>query len=222
VGEVRFACLGVEETGAEEVELLVEHPDFADRRLVRDVRAHDVVEVELGAGGTVYGTVLLEDGSPAVGEQIYAGAPRAHQRVATVDGSGRYELTRLEPGGWVVGRMRRSRSGASTVIGTGERRQVMVREGERTEVSFVPGVAVSGRVFVDGEQVWRSIFLVAAAPEEAGVSTVPVTVDESGWYTARLPMPGPWTFASRGARFTTLVADCPCAIDLYLETGAVP
>jgi hypothetical protein len=57
------------------------------------------VDVRLGSGARVRGTVRFDDGAPAPGVRVFAGRP---QRETFTDPGGRYELGPLEPGALAV------------------------------------------------------------------------------------------------------------------------
>jgi hypothetical protein len=216
-GVVEFAAVDAESTTAE---VFVSHPDFASRRVIESLPDDNELVVEVFRGGEINGRVVAADGSPAVGETVYA-TSSWDQLSATVDGRGMYRFPRLDPGQWRVFRIRNFGEGqAGLVIGTGDSRFATVREGESVELNFVPRVHVQGRVFVDGRLSSTTTIgaVQVSGSAGSGPSLIHVSVNSLGEYATDLPLPGRWSFWLGQKVVVTDVVNCPCVADLYYST----
>jgi hypothetical protein len=222
-GLADFHTLDPRHESPHQVELFVAHPSYAPRRVLRSVAADDEVMVDLNAGAEIYGVVLSDDGSPAVGESVYAGLPDGHVFAASVSGTGEYRITRLEPGTWMVYRMKTftTYGTVGTGFGTSDSQMVTLTDGMRREVNFLPTVEIRGRVSVNGETVDHAFKMGAVQSGAESSSAVAIDVDSSGFFTARLPRPGMWTFLYYDLTYTQEIAGCPCVVDV-LFTGTPP
>lgn len=221
-GVAAFQCLDLQRSGEEMVEIYVSHPKYAARRVARTVEDGDEIVISLTEGAEIHGLVMTEAGAPAVGETVTVAQPDGHAYSVTVDGTGRYRIDRLAPGRWMVYRMQvSSRSGtAGMVMQTGQSKDVVLRDGESREVSFLPAVEVSGRVFIEGQLADHAMTLGAVRDGSNASSVIPVRVDDLGSYSVALPEPGMWVFVLDRFSYTALVEGCPCVVDVFLTTAS--
>lgn len=215
-GFADFHSLPPDQPPEAQTEFFVDHPSFAPRRVLRRVEAEEVVEIEVAVGAEVYGTVLSDDGLPAAGETIYAGLPHGYTFSSTVSGTGSYRIARLEPGKWLIWRMKTfsSYGAAGSGFGSGESRTVLLSDGDKKRIDFVPSVEVQGRVYIRGEIVNRPITFGAVLMDQGDGAAIPINVDAAGMYHTRLPGPGNWVFYYGQLSSVHEIAGCPCEIDV--------
>lgn len=153
------------------------------------------LELVVGPGGTVQGTVVDEDGLPV------AGAP------VTVDGSGRSWNTRTdESGRFVVESLRPGPVTVSAVVaGLRAAREVRLAHGVTTEVLLDPPVdsvlRLHGRVLVDGgalEQGELSLSPGGDSLSGQSLATIPI---ETGAYAFRVASPGAYVLRLQARGF---------------------
>ena len=214
-GIVQF---GVLDDATRTAEVFITHPEYASRRVVVQLegRGREHV-VALWKGGAVFGRVLNEDGSSAVGETLIAEG--SENLTTTVDGQGHYEFTRLDPGRWRVVRLRMFGEGrAANTMGTGDFRTVDLQDGELAELDFVKTADVQGTVYIDGNLAGR-VTIGAVHASWLGPTSATLTVDANGQYFGRLPMTGDWTFYWGRSTYVARIINCPCIVDLHFSKG---
>ena len=168
--------------------LQVRHRDFAAGSRTVDVPAGDV-NVELGVGGTVEGTVTRSDGRPNVGAQVIMqqGMMGQGARMAKADDAGAYRIERIPPGSYSIMLM-----DPESPMGVGSMGNVVVREGETTRHDFLKKAAegrkVEGSVMRDGKPLANApVMLLGSGAMKIAQS------DEKGSFTFEGLSPGEYT-----------------------------
>ena len=152
------------------------------------------VDLQMEAGGVLFGTVTDGDGAPERGVSVRAkieARPQAkaelHETYSDIDGA--FEFTGLRPGSWSIGRGR-----------DGTRQVVELASGARVRVDLAaePVGTVMGRLLVDG----RPIEGVVSAGRPTGKAQLKdlqqVRTDAAGRYELKLPA-GEWMLRGSGA-----------------------
>lgn len=165
---------------------------------VGESSATHTISLALGTGGTVFGSVAHDDGSPFAGAHVvasYIPADPQRQRLnygyAVADDAGRFTIQDLPAGSFVVLETSASaRSGKSTHVV-----QVQVEAGKRTEVNL-PGRARGTRLF-------GRVELADGTPvADADVTVLEDGAGVSGWQAARTDADGRYVFPGlRAARY---------------------
>jgi hypothetical protein len=216
LGAVELPVLG---DGKTKVSIVVSHPSFAPRHIVEEIDDENELVVELRRCGEISGVVFTDDGWPAVGEIIYARGASYYE--ATVDGSGSYRFSCLDPGSWRVLRLQIGGNGYHQMtMGTGDFRDVVVREGEAVKIDFLPAVEVQGRVYIDGALASKVTIgaILLSSDAGSGPAATKLQVNELGSFTGSLPLPGKWTFLCGNLSYVAEVRSCPCIVDLFFTS----
>jgi protocatechuate 3,4-dioxygenase beta subunit len=184
----RFGLEGLE---AGPLVVQARHPRFAraeERLEIRDGAEVPEVVLRLPRGGTLTGTVRDATGEPAPARSVVVTrdlADRDAYEYATTDMDGRYELTRLAPGGCF----------ASVVPRLGETlsakfENVVIREGEVTVLDFdeTSRITLEGTVFRDGEPLRRAQLFFAKTLSLTDLRFA--ATDATGAYEIGLDEPG--------------------------------
>ena len=164
------------------VELLIEHPEQADRRLSVEVppvqETLDLGDVVMEGGGQVSGTVT-RDGRPVRGAVVTVSDQQSNGAVAVSGEDGRYVVRRLAPGGYGVF----ARYSTLPVRAAPEAIQVVdgeTRDG--VDFDFVHGRRIAGRVVDESGQPVRDALVFVL-----GVGAPPATSEENGEFVVDAP-----------------------------------
>jgi protocatechuate 3,4-dioxygenase beta subunit len=196
-GEFRLAGL---RAGMNKV--IAEHPDYAmsERDVMLPLGEGEDFRIELGAGGTIEGTVTRTGGEPVEGVPIALSSPSREQ---LTDFEGRFHFETVPSGERTVTRKARDR------FDDFEHRAVEVVEDETIRVDFTLGVVLEGQVLRGGVPV-PGVTIALAQPRDVADYTdrnhaVQRTFsDESGTYRLSGVRPGWGTVTLEDGRQTVV------------------
>ncbi len=213
------------------IDLTATHGQFAQafaRGISVRVGQTSETRIEMGAGGGIRGTVTYA-GKPQAGASVYAmkknpGPMENIAKNATTDAEGRYEISGLPEGDYMVNANRGGQFNGTSSM----HRDATVLEGQVAEVDLgqEAGIRVSGRVISNGEAV-RVRRIEAMQPERSwnGRST---DLDDSGNYSIEVPGPGVYHFmvGDEGRGGAKLMVEVPEGVtelnrDLILPSGEI-
>jgi len=196
-GEFRLAGLSA---GMNKV--IAEHPDHAatERDVMLPLSDEEGFRIELGAGGTIEGTVTRADGEPVEGVPVALSSPPREQ---LSDVEGRFRFETVPSGERTVTRKARGR------YDDFEHRAIDVVEDETVRVDFTLGVVLEGQVLRGGVPV-PGVTIALAQPRDVAEYTdrnhaVNRTFsDESGSYRLSGVHPGWGTVTLEQGRQTVV------------------
>lgn len=194
-----------------------EHPDFARGSVTVTVRAGQgvmTVEILLGQGGTVRGTVYNDDGRPEAGVKMGIVNPLLEYVAETIsDASGRFEFTKIPEGEYVIMRDIDDHrpSGMMKIV------RVKVKEGEVTEVNLgekKDGCRLYGVVMRYGQPLARAWIQGCLIGQRTGTieGVITAKADEQGRYEIRNVAPGMYMLEVSGS-------DPHCRFIIHVEVG---
>jgi hypothetical protein len=143
--------------------VIAEHPDYAmaKRDVMLPLGDDETFRIELGAGGTIEGTVTRSSGEPVEGIPVSLSEPGREQ---LTDAQGRFRFETVPPGNRTVTRKARGS------FDDFEHRKIEVVENETVRVDFTLGVVLEGLVLRGGIPV-PGVTIALAQPKDVSVYT---------------------------------------------------
>lgn len=191
----------------------VEHPTYAkassESITLAEGETRDGIEIQLGSGGVLTGTVCKNDGTPWPNAQVFVGsADSATLRDATTDENGYFQLDGLATGEYTV--TAASFTGIDVLGSERPARSVYVTDGQTATVDFCsPGIRLQGicsppppQVLGGGQVVLtplgRPSMQELSQGNESNLFRMVVgggnSVDSQGFYEVGVDVPGVYQF----------------------------